>query len=405
MKKNVRRIALLLTFALLSGCLAGCAHGPAPRPETPPASGQTDDDYPPQEDQTQDPYGDYVLSDAVEPGKYPPPTDAVVAEAEAWLTTQEGIVQAFWEKNNAVLENAAGKLFAISGQYPDRKYYYEIADRNLVTSLFLTEDDPEEAALRAELTEALNQVSALPGTGAFERVLINDWELTVPVCAFSGAIKVFDGIGCYVSLVYLPDGTPGKTPDTLKMLDEHWALLTMKRSRNDIGETVPSDKKAEVYCVQTAKQSWEEYRFLLDNRELMEQVISEMLFMAKTEPGYHFSYVFKKTAFHIQEGNKGPYEGEGASADLLEKLGALSDTPGIDTFSYVSASLHEDDPANDYDEEKLSCVFCGETLCFDGSGYWYDLNYTPDEAPEKLPYSECIKLDEHWYLSSDHYGG
>ncbi len=180
MKKNVRRIALLLTFALLSGCLAGCAHGPAPRPETPPASGQADDDYPPQEDQTQDPYGHYVLSDAIEPGKYPPPTDEVVAEADAWLTAQEGIVQDFREKNKAVLEDVAGKLFAISGQYPDRKYYYEIADRNLVTSLVLTEDDPEEAALREELTEALNQISGLPGADAFERVCYNTWALDIP---------------------------------------------------------------------------------------------------------------------------------------------------------------------------------------------------------------------------------
>ena len=405
MKPKIRLFALFLTFALLLICLAGCEHGPEPLPETSPASGPADDDYPPKADQTQDPYGDYLLSDAIEPGKYSPPTDEVVAEADAWLAARENAVHDFWEKNKPLLEKAARQFIAISEQYGDLEYIYEIADKNLVTRLSLTEADPEETAQRTVLTETLEKVSELPGTDAFERVCYNTWALDIPFCAFSGTIKVFDGIGCYVSLGYLSREAPKNLPCRLKKLDDHWAVLTFRKNRDEMGMTVPSDKCAEVYRVQMAKQAWDEYRFLNENRELMEQVITEMVAMTTAEPGYPFVYDFEKKEFKANSFRKGPYEGDGASDELLEKLDALAASPGIDTFSYVEAFLYEDDPANDYDEESLSCAFCGQWLTFNGEGYWYDLNYTPDEAPEELSYSECIKLDEHWYLSSQYTPG
>ncbi len=226
-----------------------------------------------------------------------------------------------------------------------------------------------------------------------------------PLLCISGTLKTFDGVGCYVSLAYLTADAPQKLPCELRMLDKHWALLTFRKNRDAMGMTVPPDKCTEVYRVQMAKQAQEEYRFLLNNRELMNQIAAEMAALALQTPTYYFTYDFDDQKLDIESRSGFPYEGPGASDDLIARLDTLSSAPDIKTFEYVHAYYEADDPDVDYDKEMFRCTFGGQTLCFDGSGYWYDLNYTPDEAPEDLPYSECIKLDDHWYLSSDQYGG
>ena len=373
--KCVRVFILLLTLFLFSG-LFGCKKE------------LVQDIYGPNSGVTDNPYA----------GQFPEPTERVKAKAEKYLKKQAEKVKAFWKKNQSVLDSAATQFCEITEQHKERKYFFEVAEQNLITSFVLQDVDSDEAE-RSSLEEALKSVSNLRNADYFERIYMNRRSFQkTPFCEFTGALKLFDGIGCYVSLAYFPNGEPRKEKSIeIQMLDNHWALLILEQFRNHLGETLPEEKHYEVLETNSAKQAWQIFSYWMDRRDRLDQIAQEMVMLCKKDHDYVYSYLVQTNEFNAFEDRSGPYAGEGPSPDLLDNLGNLD--PGIITEVGAMDMEAVGSSGVTSKTECIVCNFAGVAQYVDGKRYHQTLIYSSEDLLNEWKSTELVQLNEQWYMS------
>lgn len=335
---------------------------------------------------------EYILTDVAEEGKYLPPTKEVLADAQAFLSDRAEDVKDCLEKNKKVFETAAAQFLALSDAYTDREYYYDIADAMLFSSL-ITQKNAEEEVQRKVLLESLEDVTALVESSFFERVFLNRWSLESSFCEFSGALKLFDGIGCYVSLAYFSKGAPEKKNLDIQMLDEHWALITNLRKRDNLGQTVPYEKRCEVMEANYCKQTWKIYSYWLDNKDHLETIAVQMIGLCEQNPGYNFSYKTITEKFYGYGSRSNLPRIDDAPDQLLNDLKEVSIDPKEPIFIDICGVNSS--------KEGIISKFYGDWQFVDGEGYQTYLYYTPEEKPKGQNNSRVFKLDAHWYIKED----
>lgn len=342
----------------------------------------------------QDVYGPSMRGCESDPGDHPELTEEILAERDEFLLKRQDEVTAFWEKNKEVLCKAGEQFAAIYEQHNQREYYYEIAGRNLVAAFQLPDNDPKEQAQRAQLTETLEAVSDLPEVELFERIYINNQSMNAWFCEFSGALQLYPGAGCYISLGYLPEGEPERIqPFIVRMLDEHWALIRFGKRRDQLegieywSSSLPNEKALEVSGSTEAKQMWEQYLFLKQNQKLMEEIAADLTTFSQ-ETGLYYTYRIETGDFSAWNFETNHSEDNSQNAVLLEKLKTLSALPDAPIFRDVYGTPEK-------------CSFEGEQHYLEGWGYGYDLCYSVEELSEDEGNDSFIRLDDHWYLSWD----
>ena len=376
-KKNSIVILLICTILLIH--LPGCGQASLP-----------------------DVYGpDSVVYGAPYLDKDPGPTERVKAKEEKYLRKQTEKVKTFWEENRSLLDEAASQLWSTYTGPWERTYYYEIAERNLITTFALPTDDADAAKQYESLEKTLNRVSDLRHADYFERIYINSKMPYDPFCELTGALKLYDGIGCYVSLAYFPKVVPrfnqfSDETVEVQMLDEQWALIIAQKIRDSNGKTLPRQKVHEVVVANQEKQAWELYRYWQENQKQLEEISVKMIDLCIQNPGYSFSYAIKWDHFYGTPAfDDRPDKDDAASPELLEDLRAFSLSSDPPAFQDIGATIKS--------LGTYICEFSSPPQYADGYIYqsvlYYESGDSQDEQDPFPRFIEIVELDEHWRIA------
>lgn len=381
---------IILSFILLAGCQGSSDNDIEHEMNT--SAVETDEAIP----AWQDVYGPSLMGDVFYQGQFPLPSEAILAEKEAFLSMRQREVEDFWKKNKELLTNLSTQFISLYEQQNKREYYYEIEEQNLIASFLVPDDDSNELSQRAILNNALQELSALPDIDLFERVFINSWSMKASFCEYSGALQLYDGVGCYISLAYLPEGEPVRNqPFLIQMLDEHWALMKFERQRTDMNfQILPHEKAKEVMRSSEAKQLTQQYHYWEQNRSLLESIAKGMFALRESNPKLRYKYDVSNNAFTATE-KDGSIHDVPDQVDLWKQFTEFSATTDHLLFAEISIF----DQYNTLNES--ICIFAGQDNYIEGYGYWFNLCYSPEAIPADKQFDSLIILDDHWFLMEE----
>ncbi len=381
---------IILSFILFAGCYGSSDNGIEHEMNT--SAVETDEAIP----AWQDVYGPSLMGDVFYQGQFPLPSEAILAEKEAFLSMRKLEVEDFWKKNKELLTNLSTQFISLYEQQNKREYYYEIEEQNLIASFLVPDDDSNELSQRAILNNALQELSALPDIDLFERVFINSWSMKASFCEYSGALQLYDGVGCYISLAYLPEGEPVRNqPFLIQMLDEHWALMKFERQRTDMNfQILPHEKAKEVMRSSEAKQLTQQYHYWEQNRSLLESIANGMFALRESNPKLRYKYDVSNKTFTASERDGSIHEVPD-QVDLWKQFTEFSAT--TDHLLFTEISIFDQ-----YDTLNESiCIFSGQDNYIEGYSYWFNLCYSPEAIPADKQFDSLIILDDHWFLMEE----